>query len=275
MTCEAKSLFETARHDKTCLPAFNVYNLETVQAAFEASEKAERPGMIAFGAAYEKHMPVEAAAALVRTLRPFHPGARMLLHLDHCSDMEVLRRAVNAGFDSVMFDGSTRPLKENITLTTEAAAYAHSRGIAIEGELGGLNPEDGGPEDPPSPLTDPEQACRFVRETEVDLLAVSAGNAHGFYHDTPNLHMDLLRRIYKVTGIPLVLHGCSGIPHEQLREAVQLAVVKINVNTEVAAAGIESLHKQLQSIPAPRKLNQILPELQSALRDAMLPFFNI
>lgn len=263
----------SAYQNRTAVPAFNVYNLETVCAVFEAVKKAGRPAMAAFGEAYEGHMPLEAACALVRELEKKY-GVRLSMHLDHCKSLDTLKRAVDCGFDSVMLDGSMLPFKDNVMKTAEAAEYAHRAGVAIEGELGGLNSEDGS-DVVTSPFTDPLAAKAFVLGTKVDFLAVSVGNAHGLYREKPRLDMALINAIRLETGIPLVLHGSTGIPLNELRRAIHRGVAKINVNTEIALAGAQTLKKALGSLEQPIRLNQLLPSMQTAMAQAMLPFLSL
>jgi tagatose 1,6-diphosphate aldolase GatY/KbaY len=236
MITNSIQLLKNAREQRKCLAAFNVYNLESIRAVFEVGRKLDIPVIIAFGEGYLHHASLEVIAAIVHVMAKDYPNS-VVLHLDHCKNLNVIKDAINAGFTSVMYDGSALPFSKNIENTKIAVNYAHSHGISIEGELGGLNPEDGSSSNASFVFTDPEQAEQYVAQTGIDSLAVSIGNAHGIYKGVPKLDFNRLESIYQQTKVPIVLHGCSGIPLNDLKTAISIAVSKINVNTEFALAG--------------------------------------
>ena len=229
-----------------CIPAFNIYNLETIQAALAAAASEGEPVMLAFGEGYLSHASFEVISAMVRCLAGNHIWP-VVLHLDHCKSVEHIREAVAAGFTSVMYDGCRLPLRENIRNTQEVVRLAHAAGVSVEGELGGMNEEDGSGSEADLCFTDPGQAREYVLASGVDSLAVSVGNAHGVYKGKPELDFDRLNEIYEAVKVPLVLHGCSGIPREDIVRAAKIAVAKINVNTEIAMAGASRVRKELAS----------------------------
>lgn len=160
------------------------------------------------------------------------------LHLDHARDYESVVEAIKGGFSSVMIDASRLPLDENIALTRKVAEFAHDRGIPVEAELGAVGRVDvttheGGDG---NVFTDPAQATEFVERSGCDFLAVSIGNAHGLYTAAPNFHFDILDAIRKAVSVPLVLHGGSGTPVEQLKKAVSMGMAKVNVASEIGQA---------------------------------------
>jgi 6-phospho-5-dehydro-2-deoxy-D-gluconate aldolase len=159
----------------------------------------------------------------------------VVLHLDHGLSMERCKKAIDAGFSSVMFDGSHYPIDENIDMTKEVVAYAHARNVSVEGEVGTV----GGMEDgliAEIKYADLEECQRFVRETNVDALAAALGSVHGKYKGEPKLGFNEMAAISARTNVPLVLHGASGIPDEQLQRAIKLGHAKININTECMIA---------------------------------------
>jgi ketose-bisphosphate aldolase len=158
--------------------------------------------------------------------------APVVLHLDHGRDEQVVARALELGFRSVMFDGSACDFDENARRTAEVAKLAHARSATIEGELGRLGSEQG-PGDQSAALTDPVQAGQFVRRTGVDLLAPAVGNAHGFYKSPPKLRFDLIERIAAEARVPLSLHGGTGLPLGDVRRAAELGVAKLNVASQL------------------------------------------
>lgn len=168
------------------------------------------------------------------------------LHLDHGRSIDQVRACLEAGYTSVMLDFSLRPFSENVEALQEVVRMARRSGASVEGELGAVGridttTEEGGES---SSLTDPADAKKFVELTGVDLLAVSIGNAHGIYTSLPRLQFDLLERIHRNVGIPLVLHGGSGTPEPDLNRAVSLGICKINVASELVRAVRESLLDQ-------------------------------
>lgn len=270
---KARDLIDWAYKTHSCVPAFNFYGLDTLIPALDTAEKKEKPVMVSFGESYLPHMSFRAAAALFQALTD-QRKVSAVLHLDHCKSLDHLKQAVDAGFQSVMIDGSALPFEDNVAVSAEAAACAHQAGIVIEGELGGMNDESGAQGE--LVFTDPEKAAEFVRRTGVDTLAVSVGNAHGFYTGTPHLQMDRIERIQRACGIPLVLHGCSGIPLEQLKQAAGHGVIKMNVNTEVASAGAESLRRQIAESEGKRiRLDRLLLPMRQDIAQAMDSYFSL
>ncbi|MFO7957056.1 MAG: class II fructose-bisphosphate aldolase [Candidatus Brocadiia bacterium] len=216
-----------------CVPALDIggcqqdFLLGVVRACGEARCPAV---MLIWGPAAENYMGLDATAALVSHYGETSP-VPLVLHLDHGSE-ELVRKALDVGFRSVMFDGSDLPLEENIALTREMAELAHEHGASIEGELGKFGREQA-EEAGDAALTDPEEAERFVRETEVDIFAPAVGNAHGFYKAPPRLRFGLIEDIAGRTGVPLSLHGGTGIPLEDVRRAGRLGMRKINVASQL------------------------------------------
>ncbi len=274
MLMNSTALLKDARAHARCIPAFNIYNLETAQAVFQAAKLAQKPVIAAFGEGYQENASLSVMAAIVKTLAEQHPYP-VVLHLDHCKEIDTIYQAIEAGFTSVMYDGSRLPLEENLANTLKVTQYAHERDVSVEGELGCMNPEDGS-EMPVSishsAYTDVNQARQFAGETGIDTLAVAVGNAHGLYKGTPHLNMERLEKIYQAAGIPLVLHGCSGIPTEQIRQAVSTAVAKINVNTELALAGSHQISTMLQEKETVR-LEKLMLGARERMTEVMKPFF--
>lgn len=247
MLQNSAKLLKVAREEKRCIAAFNVYNMETIQAAFSASRNTCSPVILAFGESYLKYTDFDVVVAMVRSLDRSHPFP-VVLHLDHCKKSENIREAIAAGFTSVMYDGSALPFRQNTANTADVVKYAHERNVSVEGELGRLNPEDGEKKDNQvfqDEYTDPFQALNYVQQTGVDALAVSAGNVHGLYHGKPHLAQERILEIYRMTHLPLVLHGCSGIPPEQLQKAIHSAVAKININTDLSLTGTRAIAEAL------------------------------
>ena len=245
MITNLATVLSKAREKQRCVPAINVYNLETVQAVLAAASSLQAPIIVSFGEGYIPHAPLKIIAAIVNLLdstdRP------VVLHLDHAKKLRTIEEALDCGFTSVMFDGSHLPLAQNIADTQKVVALAARYGASVEGELGYLNPEDGSDgEIYTDRYTGVEDASIFVAETGVDALAIAVGNAHGLYSAEPQLDFKRIADIAEAVNIPLVLHGSSGIPEKDLKQAIALGISKINVNTEVALAGSAAASAALQ-----------------------------
>ena len=262
------SLHTAFQSRQECLIAFDFYNLESLLAVLEAARKSGKVVAAAFGEGYLSHMPLELAAALCREADRLY-RIPFVLHLDHARDPKVIRKAMELGFTSVMYDGSRLPLEQNIQNTKEITALARGKGISVEGELGGLNPEDGtendGTPSRPDLFTDAGQARQYVDGTGVDALAVSVGNVHGLYRGIPHIDLDRVRRIRESVGIPLALHGGSGIPDGVLRDAIRRGVRKININTELAVGAARAAEVVLYESGGGARMEKVMESAREAM----------
>jgi len=224
--------------------SFNAYNYETIRGIVEAGIQNQCEGtIVAFGTKYLENMELAdvktiTAAIAARTDIP------IALHLDHCDSIEIIRQAIDAGFTSVMYDGSALPFAQNVANTRLVCELAHAACVSVEAELGSLaageHSHEGTKEDREI-YTDPDQAAEFVAQTGVDALAVSIGTVHGIYKGKPNIRVDILKAIHEKVSIPLVLHGGSGIPEETITECIKNGICKINVNTEISMYSVEKI----------------------------------
>jgi len=235
-----------ARNEKRAIGAFNIANYETAKAVIIAAEAEEQPVIIQV---YQRLMGDKFIGSLAAMMRKMAENAAVpvAVHLDHGASFEQVKLAIDCGFTSVMFDGSQLPFAENLAQTAEAAAYAHKHGVSIEGEIGHvpLNGTDGAKN---IPLSTPEEAAEFAHKTGVDALAVSIGTAHGYYKEEPKIAVDLAGKINALTGIPLVLHGGSGTPHEKVKAVIRNGFAKVNVATEFQHTFQLQLQKELQQL---------------------------
>lgn len=222
--------------------AFNMHSVETTQALVGAAEQAAAPVFLQVGRAIVPHMGVRAAAEMTRRVAE-ESGAEYVLHLDHGPWEEVLE-AITLGFGSVMYDGAHLPFEENIRTTRRIVEIAHEFGLPVEAELGRI-PDADEQVDWSSYYTDVAEAERFVAETGVDWLAISVGIVHGVPSTTAQpLDIQRIHDIKAATGIPLVLHGASGVPEAEIRDAMAAGVVKFNADTDLRHAfrsGIEDV----------------------------------
>jgi ketose-bisphosphate aldolase len=233
-TGDPRHLVEEARHGGYAVGAFNMHNDETTQALLRAAELAAAPVFLQVGRAIIPHMGVRKAFEMTRR-NAEESSATYAVHLDHGSYEEVLL-ALRLGFDSVMYDAAHLPLEDNIRNTRRVVEIAHEFGVPVEAELGRI-PDADEPVDWVSYYTDVHEAERFVAETGVDTLAISVGVVHGVPMSEPApLALDRIAEIRSVVPVPLVLHGASGVPEEDVRAAIANGVHKLNADTDLRKA---------------------------------------
>ena len=241
-----------------------VLGWEDARAFVNAAEAEQSPLILQAGPGCRAHTPLPILAAMFRHLAE-HASVPIVAHLDHGYSVDECRAAIECGFTSVMFDGSSLPLDENIERTAEIAQLAHENGVSIEGEIGFVGYDTGAI----SSGTDPEEARRFARETNVDAMAISIGNLHLQKSQAAAVDMDLLRRIEAVTDVPLVLHGGSGIPHNTRRElATTSKVCKFNIGTELRQVFGASLRRTLAENPDTFDRISLLSAIENPLSKA-------
>jgi tagatose 1,6-diphosphate aldolase GatY/KbaY len=231
----SREILRTARKEGNAVAALNFYNAETLRAHINAANECASPVILQTTESTINYLGIDMAVAMASAAAREIDSA-VALHLDHGGDLDLARRCIDAGYTSVMIDGSKLPFAENIKLTRKVVETARAVGVSVEGELGHVaQNSDGG--DIAQFFTLPEDARRFVEETEVDALAVAIGTAHGFYKGEVKLDFRRLREIRDAVGdTPLVLHGGSGVPNELLIEAVRSGIAKINFGTELKNA---------------------------------------
>lgn len=242
MTLQDK--YREYQQEGKALLAVNFYNFETLSAVLRAAAETGSPVILQTTRKTIDYLGMEVTVALARAgIRQY--GAEAWLHLDHAGEVDLVRRALDAGYDSVMIDASEKPLEENIRLSRQVVELAGSYGACVEAELGYIAKEGQSGSD--FSFTRPEEAARFVKRTGVDALAVAIGSAHGFYDREPELDIGLLKRIRKATPAALVLHGGSGIPDPQIREAIRAGIRKINLATELKHGFMQALRHELDA----------------------------
>ncbi|VAI84959.1 unnamed protein product [Triticum turgidum subsp. durum] len=242
-----KELLLNAEKSGYAVGAFNVYNLEGIEAVIAAAEAEESPAILQVHPSSLKQGGVPLVACCIAAAE--RASVPITVHYDHGADKHDLLGALEMGFDSVMVDGSHLTLEENILYTKNISSLAHAKGMLVEAELGRLSGTEDGltVEEYEARFTDIAQAEQFIDETGIDALAVCIGNVHGKYPPSgPNLRLDLLKELRALTmkkGVSLVLHGASGLPHELVKECIDLGARKFNVNTEVRNSYLQSLKK--------------------------------
>ena len=225
-----------ARAEGRAVVGFSIYNLEQGIGVGRAAAAARTPVLLQAGSSAFRYAGREPLAQLALALAQAS-AAPIGVHLDHATELAEIEACLRAGYSSVMFDGSALPLEENVRRTRAVARAAHAAGAWVEAELAGIaGDEDESSGAQAGALTDPEVAARFVAETGVDALAVAVGNVHGIPREPVVLDLERLAAIARLVEAPLVLHGASGLPDDDVRDAIALGVAKLNVNTELRRA---------------------------------------
>ncbi len=299
-----KEMFAKAYRGGYAIGAFNINNMEIIQAICEAAAEEKSPVILQVSAGARKYARHEYLMALANAAIK-DSGIDLALHLDHGADFDICKSCIDGGFSSVMIDGSSRSFEDNIAVTKKVVEYAHERGVVVEGELGKL----AGIEDEvkvsaaDSSYTRPEEVEEFVNRTGVDSLAIAIGTSHGAYKFTaaqctrnadgvlvpPPLRFDILEEVSRrLPGFPIVLHGASsvpqefvkqinalggqmpdavGIPEEQLRKAAKMAVCKINIDSDIRVAMTAAIRKYLYENPSHFDPRQYLGAGRTAVKE--------
>jgi fructose-bisphosphate aldolase class II len=235
-------MLRDARSGGYCIGAFNLVDYLTLKAIVEAAESQRSPVILQTSSATVKQLGIKPLVAMAHLVADPSP-VPVALHLDHGTDREVLHQAIQAGYTSVMIDGSKYPFEENIARTRDVVDEAHAHGVAVEGEIGVV----AGVEDDivvrqdAAIYTTPDEALEFQRRTGVDFLAAAIGTAHGFYKVAPRLDIDTLRKLSEANACLMVVHGGTGLPFDVVRELVTAGAAKMNVSTQIKQTYIDSL----------------------------------
>ena len=235
---EMKEVLKIADHKGIAIGAFEFWSYEVARAIVNAAQEVDAPVILQCGGLEIRRMGGFEATVETAYLACKDATVPVALHLDHATTFEDCNDAINVGFTSVMIDASALPFKKNAAVTKQVALRAHAAHVTVEGELGRLVGEEGDvrTDDPEAAQTDPQEALRFVEETGIDALAVSIGTAHGQYTFKPNLNIGRLDQIKSYVPIPIVLHGGSGTPMEQVQDAIRHGVRKVNICTDIQVA---------------------------------------
>jgi len=275
MIVNLNAILPEARKEKKAVGAFNVYNYETIKGVILAASELKTPVIVAFGERYLQNMSFEEVYSLTKTIAEQHE-VKTVLHLDHCKSTNNIINAIKANFSSVMFDGSLLPFSENLRKTKEVVEIAHSYGVTVEAELGSIasgtfSSEEGSTEI----YTDPGQAEEFVKETQIDALAVSIGTVHGMYKGEPKINIEVLREIAKRVEIPLVLHGGSGTPEEIIKECIRNGISKININTEVSMNVVAKINELLSRNGISLHFSDISKEVTNCVKEVAKKYISM
>lgn len=252
----SEEMLKNAQAGNYAVGAFNAENMEMVKAIIAAAEELRAPVMIQTTPSTVKYGSLETFYGMVAADAK-KASVPVCLHLDHGNSFELAVRAIQAGYTSVMIDGSQEDFEGNIAVSKKVADVANALGIPVEAELGKVGGKEDDLEADADTNTDPKEAKEFVERTGVTSLAIAIGTAHGFYSGTPVLDKERVSQIRELVSVPLVLHGASGLSDEEVRECVRRGICKVNFATELRKAYTDACKKLLEEKPEtfdPKKL---------------------
>lgn len=280
MLVNMTEMLNKAKEEKYAVGQFNINNLEWTKQILLTAEDAKSPLIVGVSEGAARYMGgYRTVFGMVKGMtEDLGITVPVAVHLDHGSTFENCKKAIDAGFTSVMIDGSKKPIDENIALTKQVVEYAHARGVSVEAEVGTV----GGTEDGVYGgirYADKDECLRLVKETGVDCLAPALGSVHGLYRGEPKLGFPEMVEIRDLTGVPLVLHGGTGIPDDMIKKAIERGTAKINVNTECQIAFHKAILKILAENPGvydPRKfIGPASTAIAKAVKEKMEVFGSI
>lgn len=268
MLTTGKVILDVANEHNFAVPAFNISDWAMFQGIVEISEETNAPLLVAIHPDEVRHIGREMITGIIE--RSHRSSVPIAIHWDHGATYEQILEAIRFGFTSVMIDGSLKPFEENVAISRKVTDSAHALGLSVEAELGTIGANDSYAEAGSAEIiyTDPDDAVTFVEQTGVDSLAVAIGTFHGLYpaHLKPELKLDLLKEIKSRVQIPLVLHGGSGNPDDEIREAARIGINKINISTDIKIAYHNKMREVLGNDPKMREPNAIQPACIEAMK---------
>lgn len=270
MLVSVKEILEKAKSGGYAVGAFNVFNLETTQAVIQAAKEMRSPIVVQVTEKSMEYAGGRGIFHLIKNNAEFYaPEIPVGIHLDHGHSFEAVRRAVDIGFTSVMYDGSRKKYEDNVMITKEITEFCHEKGVAVQAELGFvpyLGEIEMKEEDWIKYMTDPGLAEEFVKETKVDALAVAIGNAHNFFKERKQPDYNRLEMINKVLSIPLILHGASDWENGKVGEVIKRGICCFNVDTSIRLNFVNSL---VSNIMKQGPMNLDVREFMGEARDAV------
>ncbi|NLM69562.1 MAG: class II fructose-1,6-bisphosphate aldolase [Firmicutes bacterium] len=270
MLVSGKEILQEAKRGKYAVGAFNVNNMEILQAIVEAAEEVNSPVIIQASQGGLKYAGLEYIAEMGK-LAAAQAKVPVALNLDHGTDFSQVVRCIRHGFSAVMIDGSQMSFEENIAITKKVVEVAHPNNVSVEAELGKISgvEDDVVVAEHDALMTDPDEAAEFVERTNCDALAIAIGTAHGVYKGEPKLDFQRLNEISSRIDTPLVLHGASGVSDDAIQKAISYGIVKINIDTDLRIAFSNAVKEVLKNHPDEIDPRKILGPAKSALKDAV------
>lgn len=239
-------ILKPAQNSDYAVGAFNVYNIEDITAVLKAAQESNSPVILMTSNSALEHSNVEDLAAII-TRRAKEIEVPVCLHLDHANDFETMVKAIDAGYTSVMFDGSSLSYDKNVERTKEIVKVAHSLGVTVEAEIGRVGKSEEGDEDFETILSVPNEVKKFVNDTDVDACAIAIGTQHGMQTQAAEIDFDRLSQIRDLVEVPLVLHGSSGVKDAELKIMGNKGIQKVNIGTRLKRVFTDTLRDKLAS----------------------------
>lgn len=253
--------------DGKCIVGFNFNDIWDGQAICTVAEKQQQPILLMAYTKVIEALGLGLTVSMVEGLRK-RVSVPVYLHLDHCDDIELCLRAVDAGFDSVMYDGSALSLEENIAGTKKVVDYAHAKGVVVEAEIGKIRGRGFSEND--DYLAAVEDVKQLAEQSGVDMVAVGIGTAHGYYEGEPEIHFGRLKEINDAVTVPLVLHGGTGISADDIRRSITMGITKINVGTAIHTTYMQTLAQEIQvdgmGAYPPITMQRVLPKIEQEVQ---------
>lgn len=246
MLANLREVLNQVKNKNRAVAGFNVFGYEDASAVIKAAEALNAPVILMTNKVAAAHMPIEYYGVLFLAMAK-DAKVPVCIHLDHATDIELIKRAIDSGFTSVMYDGSQLPLEENIKNTKEVIALAHAKNVSVEAEIGAVGYS--GVEGYKEAYTEPEEAKYFADATGVDALAVAVGTLHRMQKQEANLQFHRLEAIQSLTDVPLVIHGSTGIKDEDLKKLITYNVGKVNIGTALRMAFGNTLREEMEKNP--------------------------
>jgi len=266
---DLKYYLNKAKKEKWAIGQFNISTFEQLKGILAAAGNLRAPVIVGTSEGEAKFLGIEEIVALVKAARKKYK-IPVFLNLDHGKDLDLIKKAVDCGYDAVHFDGSLLSFEDNVRCTKEVVKCAHKKGALAEGELGAIKGESGIHQEKAvlmeNDFTSPEQAQKFAKITGVDSLAIAVGTTHGIYSEEQGIDFERVENISHSVNKFLVLHGGSGVSEEQIRKAIELGIVKININTELRLIWRNCIEKKLKENPGEVKPYKILADVPSAIQ---------
>ncbi|MDD2731714.1 MAG: class II fructose-bisphosphate aldolase [Candidatus Pacebacteria bacterium] len=264
-----KNYLTKAQKEHWAIGQFNFSTIEQLRGILSAAKETKSPIILGTSEGESSYLGLEETIALFEISKKKY-NVNAFLNFDHGRNLDLVKKAVDFGYNCVHFDGSSLSFENNISETKRIVDYAHKKGVLVEGELGKIEGESKLHREEvkvkQENLTSPDDVFKFVKETKVDSLAVSIGNIHGIYRKEPGIDFERLKDVSKKSKAYLVLHGGSGIMPKDIRKAISLGIVKININTELRIAWKESLIKSLKALDKEARPYKILSQSEDSVR---------
>lgn len=245
MLVNLKEILKYAEDNKCAIGMFNATGLDSIKAIIEAAEELNTPVILAHAEVHNIYNDISLIGPIMLDVAK-RAKVKVCVHLDHGTSLEMIKKAIEIGFTSIMIDASSLEFEDNIKLTKKVVSMCHPLNISVEGEIGRIKSLDD-TSDNEYYYTKASEAEIFVKETGVDALAIAFGTQHGFYKEKPELKIDVIKNVKKVVNIPLVMHGGSGLSEEQFKKCIDAGIRKINYYSYMSKAGYDAAKKVIES----------------------------